>query len=267
MRYTVVGCNGFLGSALVNFLRALQHDVICIDRNYEDHKKHNLGNVIFAAGVTTDFRDRVFETANSHISVVNKMLHEAEFESFLYLSSTRFYKNANSTEEESSIQLCSHDPDQLYDITKIAGEAICFSYNDSRVRVARLSNIVSANFASNNFLDQIVKQALAHNCIELQSPLNATKDYLLLSDAVWLLQRISENGASRCYNVASGVNISNKTLLHTIQEITAAKVITKGKNISVSDLCINIERVKKEFGFRPKNVLTELKRGINERLN
>ena len=55
--------------------------------------------MIYAIGVTADFRTRPFETMEAHVSVLCEILRDARLDSLTYLSSTRLYGGAASTGE------------------------------------------------------------------------------------------------------------------------------------------------------------------------
>lgn len=267
MKFTVIGANGFIGSALCNYLNSLGAVTYAVDRNIDNFFSKSLGNVIYAAGITSDFRKRRFETMEAHVSNASYILKNYKFDSFLYLSSSRVYRYSAQTHENASVSLRSCDIESLYDISKLAGEAICFSIENPKVRVVRLSNIISKSFNSGNFLDQIVGQSLCNSEVKLRSSLKSEKDYLTLDDAVENIVKISLYGKERCYNLAAGKNISNLEIVNLISTKTEAKFIV---DPSVSPLIpnkIDVSRLKNEFNFKSKNVLKEIERGLDGKLN
>ena len=58
------------------------------------------GHVIDCIGLTGDFRTRLLDTAEAHVSLVARCLAELCFDSFLLLSSTRVYTRASATHED-----------------------------------------------------------------------------------------------------------------------------------------------------------------------
>ena len=95
MKFTILGANGFIGSNLVKFLKTKNCEIFT--PNISEITSENLGHVIYCIGITSDFRERPFDTVNSHVSLLNDFLKNHNFESFLYLSSTRVYMNSLST--------------------------------------------------------------------------------------------------------------------------------------------------------------------------
>lgn len=267
MKFSIFGANGFLGKALVRYFRLQGHNVLEFDRNFEEAKLLNLGNVIFAAGVTSDFKQRPHDTMKCHVDVTSQLLQYYKFDSFLYLSSTRLYNNHKAGYETAEVNVKSHDLSDLYNISKLAGEAICFSHPSRDVKIARLSNIVCNRFASNNFVDKLINDSFETGKIEFSSGPNTEKDYLTLEDALYLIERIVQGGEHRIYNVASGENISHQTLLRLIKN----KIAVEGHFPSIVNdeprFLINISRIKEEFGFIPTDVAGYIKRGIDDQIS
>ena len=81
--YTVFGARGFIGGATIRHLLANGHQCQLVGRG--DDVPMQLGHAIYAIG-TADFRNRPFETVNSNIAMLSRLLQESEFESFTFLS-------------------------------------------------------------------------------------------------------------------------------------------------------------------------------------
>jgi len=263
MRFTVIGARGFIGGALVAKMRAMGFDVLTPPREI-DELPLKLGHVIYAAGVTADFRMRPFDTLNANTTFAAKILSRADFESFLYLSSTRIYRDAENAEESAAIPVHSDDPDQLYDLTKLTGEAICYASGRSGVRIARLSNVLGNDFLSQNFVFDLIRSACDSGRIELRTSLDSSKDYICLEDVVDILPRIARFGKSTCYNVASGRNTSHKDLLTPILAASGASLTVHDGAPVVTSPPINIDRLKSEFAFEPTSVLPTLAALVTE---
>src|SRR5205814_832902 len=107
-----------------------------------------------------------------------EVLQNYKFDSFLYLSSTRLYRGAASTQEDAEIPISPSDPERLYDATKLAGEALCLALSRPAMRVARLSNLYGLNNHSENFLSQVLSEALRTRRVTIQTGPQSAKDYL-----------------------------------------------------------------------------------------
>lgn len=257
MRFTVVGATGFIGSALVTKLRVMGFEVQTPTRD-NGVLPSALGHVIYAAGVTADFRNRPFDTLSAHTTCAARILSQGDFDSFLYLSSARIYRHASGSEESAVIPVHSDDPEQLYDLTKLTGEAICHASGHHGVRIARLSNVLGKDLHSHNFVFDLIRSACDSKRVELRSSLDSAKDYIQLADVVDLLPRIALSGQRTCYNVASGRNISHRELLEPIIAASGASLTVFEGAPTIISPPINIDRVRGEFAFEPTPVLPTL---------
>lgn len=257
MMFTVLGASGFIGRELVASLRRQGMNVHAPARG-DDVSGLSLGHVIYAVGVTADFRQRPFDTVEAHVSLASRLLREAEFESFLYLSSTRLYRHAQETSESARILVDPEETEDFYDLTKLTGEAVCHRSGRSNVRVARLSNVVGRDFGSRNFVFDLMRAAWREGQVVLRSTMDSSKDYILVEDVVRMLPVIATDGMYSCYNLASGVNLRHAEVLETILRASGAElVIDREASAHVAPL-LDIGRLRAEFGFMPSAVLPQL---------
>jgi len=258
MNFTVVGASGFIGSALVSQLRAVGHQVFAPIKNAPELFTQSLGHVIYAAGVTADFRCRPFDTLRAHVSLPAELLERATFDSLLYLSSARIYRHAEHTGEEAAIFLRSHAPEDYYDLTKLSGEALCRVSMRENVRVVRLANVVGTDFQSRNFLFELIRAACDCGHIELRTALDSEKDYVLIEDVVHILPEIALHGQERCYNLAAGSNLRHAVIVDVIKAATGASFsVVAGAPRQVVPQ-IDTRRLQSEFGFHANAVLPRI---------
>jgi nucleoside-diphosphate-sugar epimerase len=214
--------------------------------------------VIYANGLTADFRQRPYDTVDSHVSVLAELLKHGNFESLLYLSSTRVYGRAVVGNEDTPLPVLSQDPSDLYNLSKLMGESLCLQDARSSVRVARLSNVVGGDDAeSANFVPSLVREARTGRIV-LQTAMDSLKDYIHIDDVVELLPRISAAGSKRLYNVASGMQTSHAQLTAQLVVQTGCIVDVKCGARTLSFTPINIDRIRAEFDFQPRPVLAAL---------
>ncbi len=152
-----------------------------------------LGHVLYCIGLTSDFRSRAYDTTRAHVSVLTEILANADFDSLLYLSSTRVYARSSAGSEQTTLSVDVTDPSDLYNISKLAGESLCRACGRTGVRVARIANIVGYDPDSQNFLPSLIRAALAGRIV-LQSDPASAKDYVLLDDVIALLPKIATQG-------------------------------------------------------------------------
>ena len=221
--FTVFGGSGFIGRHISSALKATGQPVSTPERDVPVETLGRLGHVLFCAGLTADFRTRPYDTMEAHVGLISRILSTGDFDSLVYLSSTRIYDGATHGSEEMTFTVDPWSPNDLYNISKIAGEALCLNHQNPRVRVARLSNVYGAGmFGSDgggaNFLSSVIDSAIADGHVELQSAPGSAKDYIHISDVVRALTLIAIEGTDRVYNVASGRNVSHEQLLDRLAE-------------------------------------------------
>jgi len=253
MEFTILGSSGFIGSNLLTHLEHSGHSCFAPDRNHHGVFTEQLGNVIYCVGLTADFRQRPYDTVRAHVCLLADILEKSRFESLLYLSSTRVYAGALNGGEETPLLA-----GDIYNASKLTGEALCFASGRSNVRVARLSNVFGGDFDSDNFLPALIRAAVQDDHIKLSTALDSAKDYVSIDDVVTILPKIAMDGNQRIYNVASGSNTSNRELVQVIRELTGCsfEVAIGGSTISFPP--IEIARLRDELGFSPAGILDHL---------
>ena len=261
MKFTIFGSSGFIGSNLVHYLK---------DKGFECHtpnlRKNEgldkfLGHAIYSIGVS-DFLNKPFETIDAHVCNLKKIFESSQFDSFLYISSTRIYYDAKSTKETSPITAKPFDNNQLYNISKLLGESICLSSDRNNVRIVRSSNVIGNNAPSNLFIPSLIKSAINKNKIHLHSSLDSKKDYIYIDDLVKMIYEICIRGKYNIYNIAYGKNISTREIVEVISRITNCEVSIDDNAKEYSFPTISIDRLKKEFDFKPVLIIDKLEEMI-----
>ena len=247
MNYTVLGADGFIGSYLKNYLAKENHDVVSVGRRSTLNKNENLGHVIFAIGLTSDFRQRPLEAVEAHVCALRDLLESNNFESLLYLSSTRVYSKSHSTIETSPLNVDSTSISDLYNLSKLMGESLCFSGTGKSTKVVRLSNIFGAD-STGDFITDLVHQA-KNGHVKLTTSMHSEKDYLSLERLGPIIESIILDGQHRLYNVASGFNTSNKQIIDLLQKKYDCDVETVCDAQDWSFKSIDISRIREEFSF------------------
>lgn len=262
MRFTVLGARGFIGSALVARLRVDGHDVdtpasaAAVDREP--------GHLVYAIGVTSDFRHRPMETVDAHVCVLRDVLTGGRFDSLLYLSSTRVYGDVPDAREVATIEVRPTDPDHLYNLSKLLGESMCLALDHPGLRVVRLSNVYGRGASSATFLGDVLAQS-ATGSVRLGQALTSSKDYVSIDDVADVLPRIALEGRQRLYNVARGEPVTHEQLLDALAEVRPLDVVLTPGAPEVRGPSVSIERVRDELGFAPRSVLDDLGRLLEER--
>lgn len=259
MKFSVFGANGFIGSNMVHFLKSQNHECSELEPNDEKIFDRPLGNVIYCIGLTADFRERPFDTVEAHVCLLHKILKGCKFDSFLYLSSTRVYSNSTSTNERDRLHVEPTNPDSLYNISKLMGESLCLASKSQNIRIARLSNVVGIGGNHNDFLNSLIHDASSNKKVLLHTTPTSEKDYVYIDDVIKILEKIAINGKENLYNVASGTNTKVIEIINEIINITNCKIDFSPDAVENSFSKINIEKIQKEFNFKPTPFCSKLK--------
>lgn len=252
---TIFGAAGFVGGALAERLIADGWHVDAV--RGREWPTGPLGHVFFCAGVTSDFRTRRFDTMDAHVSLAARVLREGELLSFVYLSSTRVYKDAASGAEDATLLVNPTDATDIFSASKLAGEALCLSDSRAEVKVARLSNVFGAADRSDNFLTSVMRDALAKGHVDIGLCAQQAKDYVAIEDVVTALARFPERARSRVINVASGVPVANGQIGARLSDLTGA-TFTFGDNPGPLFPPIEVARMRAELGVVPQQLEDKL---------
>lgn len=255
--FTLLGAGGYMGSELLERLTRRGYRCRGLGRSDSWDASDDLGHVIFCIGLTADFRWRPLETIAAHVCRAIECLQSARFESFLYLSSTRVYGRVGGTREDVDLIVNPSDPDDLYNLSKLAGEAACRAISNPRVRIVRLSNVYGGRMTSHSFLTELITSA-HEGRICLRTNLDSEKDYIHIEDVCDLLPSISLSGKNRLYNVASGENVSHRRILDILARETGCSVEVDPAAPTVCTPRIDVGRVTDEFDFTPRPLEHEL---------
>ena len=251
MHYTIFGSTGRIGSYLKNKLILDGNLVFSPSRKdyYLAHK--NLGHVIYCSGVTSDFKYRSFDTVESHVSLLSFLLKNKNFDSFNYISSTRLNFPKKSYINKISPQLYGGYEIDIYNASKLTGEALCIQSKISNVKITRICHVVDPNdIRRENFVSDICAQAKRGEIV-LNSTLQTKKNYIHISDLSFLLKLIGPFGRKNFYNIGSNNLISNNEIIKKLIKITKCSVTFNGDAQTILESKINISNLKKEFNYHP----------------
>ena len=250
----MVGARGYVGSALVASLCAGGVRVRALGRG-DPMPESDLGHVVYCAGLTSDAAQRPLDAIDAHVSDLVALLRRAAFASLTYLSTTRVYAGAESGREDAVLRV---RPTDLFAVSKIAGEAACLSIERPEVRVARLSTVYGASFASPNFLCSLLRDMRARPHLALPADPATARDYVHIDDVIGALPRIARAGASRIYNLASGEQVRNDRLVAALGPRLGCRVRLHGTRPAATVPPVAVDRLRDELGIAPRSLLPHL---------
>ncbi|VFR90516.1 dTDP-glucose 4,6-dehydratase [plant metagenome] len=252
--YTILGATGFVGSHLLRHLRQTGQACLAPGRDEDPALLGDLGHVIYCIGLTADFRQRPLDTVDAHVCVLRRLLAKATFTSLTYLSSTRVYANASDTRESASLQVNPNEAGNLYNLSKLTGEALCLHGGRPHARVVRLSNVIGPRADPDTFIDQLLAEGARTGAVHLRTALASRKDYIHIDDVVALLARIARSQQGGILNVASGQGTSNAEILEILSR-EAGYVCTADEDAPAWQFSpIDITRLQETYGFRPRDL-------------
>jgi nucleoside-diphosphate-sugar epimerase len=259
MKFSILGGAGFVGRHLARHLRQIGFQVEIVSRGAEVNGTE-LGHVIYAIGLTGNFRERYFDTVEAHVNVLSCALQRNSFESWLYLSSARVYGGlpAGSVATETLDIPVRPSKDALYDLSKLLGESLCLSLDRPTIRVARLSNVYGGDQSKATFLGEILDDLQQSGSATIRESPESSKDYVSIRDVVNLLALISLSGRHRIYNVASSRVTTHKAIADRLQELTGYPIKFMPNAPRRTFPRIDVSRVEDEFGFTPTSILDDL---------
>lgn len=258
MKFTVLGASGFIGGHLSHHLTSKGFQVATPRRGDPSLFDEPLGHVIYAIGLTADFRNRPLETVQAHVCVLRELLEKAQFDSMLYLSSTRVYAGMSETSEDSELRVAPLRAEDLYNMSKLMGESLALHSRRTGVRVARLSNVIGdEGMPAENFLPDIVTQALRGK-VSLRSSPASEKDYIDIEDVVELLPAIALHGQRSIYNVASGHNLAHRDWIGALRQTLEFELRADSDLPLIGFSPISIHRLAQEFGTPSRSPIDRL---------
>jgi nucleoside-diphosphate-sugar epimerase len=268
MHYTILGGRGFIGGALAQYLKDKGHQVdICEPNDILNIKNNDLGCLIYAIGLTADFRTRITETLEAHVSVLKNIIDQTKFNQLIYLSSTRMYSGSDTADESQSLKVDPSNTSDFYNITKIMGEAYCLQSSAQNVKIVRLSNVVGFDPKSSNFVNDVINEALDRGEITLNIHPDSEKDFIVLDDVLETLESISVDNHYGIFNIASGINTSLSDIAHKVADVTGVRLNLNYDLPNLSFPHINNSIIKSRFNYTPRPILDTLETIINQTRN
>ena len=267
MLATLIGGDGFIGRRLQTRLRREGWTCQVPARDAPWLFERPLGHVFHCAGLTADYAARPFDTVEAHASLLARLLRDADFEALVYLSSTRLYDGrpdfaGAEVDENTPLALDPAQPRHLYDLSKALGESLCRQASGGRARIARLSCVYSGeDDDADGFLGTLLARVRAPGrdpLLEIDSSADAGRDYVHVDDVTEAMLAIATRGTRPLYNVAGGANVFNRELFARLGELAGCELRALREGPVPCPAPVSIERMKSEFGWRPRALLEQL---------
>lgn len=258
-RYTIIGSRGYIGSALVRYLKERGDEVATPERG--TFPCGDLGRVIYAVGATRDYLENPMNTLDAHVATFAQLLRR-EFEHCWYLSSVRLYDftGMEEVDETTPLSIRTDQTRSIYDATKACGETMALHGGKENVSVARLACVYGENVHSTAFLHELIAKARAGDR-DSGSHEAVQRDYIHIDDVCRAL--CDTTAPSGLVNFSSGENISNAMLFRAIKETCGHDFQFRSGSLSVPPRVKN-DKFVKAFAFQPRRVLEWLRQHLSE---
>lgn len=247
---TVLGAGGWIGAALVADLLSQGRLVQAVDRAALPDWLQGCdpqGVVMYAVGLTADFRQRPHATAEAHVGLLSRVLQRPGVDQLVLFSSTRVYGRSADSRETSPLACLSSDPSDLYNLSKLLGEALVLQDPRPTLKVVRLSNVVGPGQPMSTFVGALLAEAQAHGRVTIQQAAETAKDYVALADVVRLVPLIAEQGKHRLYNLGSGRNTSHAEVATWLERQRVVVRFAAQAAAGLSFPPLTIDRLAMEF--------------------
>jgi len=273
-RATVIGAGGFTGRRLVIHLRRLGWDCHApVPDDREFFHGCDLGTVFHCSGLTADYAQRPHDAVLADVALLNELLAGADFDTLVYLSSTRLYDGrpgfaGAEVDEDTPLTLDPAQPRHLYDLSKALGESLCRQAGGGRARIARLACVYTGGADdADGFLGTLLARLRAPDrgpTLDIDSSAEAARDYVHIDDVLDALVAIASRGTRSLYNVAGGINVANRQLFARLGDLAGCELRALRDGLVPSPAPISIERMRSEFGWRPRALLDRLPELLGE---
>ena len=252
--FTIFGHSGFLGSNLVKYLSKYK---FFLPPKKKFIFKKNLGHVIYCIG-SDNWKKDTFNSFNANLGYIPIILEKNKFKSFTFISSCRIYNNSVLSNENSLFEFNPNDPDEFYNLKKVLAENYLFA-SRKKIKIVRISNIIGYSPKSPLVFPMFIKDAINKKKIFISINKNSTKDFIHIQDVVRLIFKVITSGKEKVYNIANGKNIKLIDLAKKIKKIIKCEIVLKNQSKTILEPKINIKKIKREFNFKPRDALLDLK--------
>ena len=183
-------------------------------------KGTDLGHIIYAIGVTADFRKRPHEAVEAHVGCLSRVMQDYAFESLTYMSSARVYRCVvGEATEDAQFILPPHDPDKLYELSKLLGRMPVAGSRPTRASgLCACRTPTVQGIPRPNFLPSVLAEAARTGAVEIRQSPASRKDYIALDDAVAAIIAIATRGTEPVYTVASGRMVSHGEIAAVLRD-------------------------------------------------
>lgn len=258
--FTIIGGNGFIGNEIAKKLSLRGHNVFIPQKEDDSLWRNNLGIIIYCAG-HGDCINNPLKVLDSNTTLVARLLAEAQFSRFMYISSTRVYMGNETAFEQDDLRVLSNDNRRLFNLTKLVTEELLLRSNKDVV-ILRPSNVYGVALDSPLFLPAITRNAITTGKIDMYVSPDYAKDYVSVDSVAEMTIAIAIKDVieSKIFNLAAGYNVKASEIASVLQEYTNCTINwhPTDNELEVFPLT-SISAIKNITNFFSSDVLDDLK--------
>lgn len=271
----VTGANGFVGKVLARRLAGKGHRVLALDRSqaggspavefYEQDisipfQLSEEFDFVFhlAAHNVTHVGDRgagLYEQIN--VLGTENVLNAARCRNFIFLSTTKVYKNEGKPVTEDSPLL----PVNEYEKSKLAAESVCAKiFKGENLCMFRSVNIVGPGQPEKAVIPVLFKKAMSDEPLEIFGARESFLQFVFVEDAVEAFLKVCErDGVCGIFNLASRDNIRLDELARDIKRLCRSRSEIRFTSNTAAPFCeVIADKAKNELGWQAKTGVAEI---------
>jgi UDP-glucuronate decarboxylase len=202
------------------------------------------------------FEKETSELFDLNVAATQRLKEIAE-ESFLFLSTSEIYSGQDFPDEEAPVELQTSHPRAQYVFSKLAGEAISLSGQQTTNNVARIALAYGPGFKKEDsrVMYDFFRKAKTRGVIETHGSLNFVRTYAFSIDVALDLINILARGTEQIYNVGGTSKVSIAGLAEAVGRVCQVPVITTGAELATLSSApktveLNLSRIEKLRGIR-----------------
>jgi UDP-glucose 4-epimerase len=272
IKIVVTGSTGFIGTALCKKLEEKkEYSIIKVTRSKKDkdgfYQVNNYqncpsGDILIHLGEDPD-RNKVNEAGNFYQQKSTKVIKSIlikDYKKIIYCSSSVVYGDQGVEPYGENMPTYADD---VYSTAKLENEKRVLN---SGGIVVRLSNVIGNNKSKNNILSDIIKQLSEEGSLTIRN-INPIRDFIWIEDAVDAIVSLLQKNTSGVFNIGSGIATSIDQLTKTVLNIAGQRDREVKSIITSSEYAysvLNVEKIKKITGWKPKHTLFQsIKKMVN----